>query len=447
MDIVEKIRESGIVGAGGAGFPTHVKFSTDKVDYLLVNGAECEPLLQIDKYLMREKAREIIKILEQLGDRIHAGEIYIALKGKYKNEIVELESVIKELNSRVKIFKMGTYYPAGDEQQIVFEVTGRTVPEAGIPLDVGVIVTNVGTLVNIYEAAMENKPVVDKHLSVHGEVKKPLILKTPIGMTLKKCIEAAGGTTIDDYKIIIGGPMMGRVVDKEAIEKEVVTKTTGALIVVPEDHYIVLRKEKSVKHILNEAKSSCIQCRMCTDLCPRYLIGHKIRPHRIMRSISMLEKNSEILKEAMLCCECGVCELFACPMGLSPRLINIYVKNIFRENGVRPEKSTRELRGDSMREYRKIPTKRLVSRIGLNKYTDFYETQAITLDSDEVSIPLSQHIGAPAKPVIAVGDSVECGQLIGEVKDGLGASIHSSIAGVIVEIGNSVIIKKQEVNK
>ena len=442
MDIVQKIREAGIVGAGGAGFPTHVKFSVDKVDYLLVNGAECEPLLQIDKYLMREKSSEIIKVLEQLGDRIQAKEIHIALKGKYKSEIIELEKAIKNLNSRVKIFKMGTYYPAGDEQQIVFEVTGRTVPEAGIPLDVGVIVTNVGTLVNIYEAVTDSKPVVDKCLSVHGEVKNPLILKSPIGMTLAKCIEAAGGTTIDKYKIIVGGPMMGRIIDKESLEKEVVTKTTGALIVVPEDHYMVHRNGKSVKHIINEAKSSCIQCRMCTDLCPRYLIGQKLRPHRIMRSVSMLGNNSEILKEALLCCECGICELFACPMQISPRMVNIYLKGVFRENGVRFEKSTRKLTAESMREYRKVPTNRLISRIGMSKYTDFSETKAVILESNEVSIPLKQHIGAPAKPLVGVGDHVEYGQLIGEVKEGLGASVHASIAGVVVEVGNSVIIKK-----
>lgn len=447
MDIVQKIREAGIVGAGGAGFPTHIKFSVDKVDYLLVNGAECEPLLQIDKYLMREKASEIIKILEQLGDRIQAKEIHIALKGKYKSEITELENAIQNLNSRVKIFKMGTYYPAGDEQQIVFEVTGRTVPEAGIPLDVGVIVTNVGTLVNIYEAVDSDKPVVDKCLSIHGEVKKPLIIKTPIGMTFEKCIEAAGGATIDNYKIIVGGPMMGKVIDKESLKKEVVTKTTGALIVVPEDHYMIYRNGKTVKHIVNEAKSACIQCRMCTDLCPRYLIGHKLRPHRIMRNVSMLENDSEILKEAMLCCECGICELFACPMQISPRLVNIHLKNIFRKNNVRFEKSTRELAADSMREYRKVPTDRLISRIGMSKYTDFSEKKAVVLESDEVSIPLKQHIGAPAKPVVSVGDHVECGQLIGEVKEGLGANIHSSIEGIVIGIGDSVIIKNKGANK
>ncbi len=442
MDIIQKIREAGVVGAGGAGFPTHIKFSVEKVDYLLVNGAECEPLLQIDKYLMREKAKEIIKVLELLGEKIKAGEIHIALKGKYKSEIIQLEKVIKELNSRVKIFKMETYYPAGDEQQIVFEVTGRTVPEAGIPLDVGVVVTNVGTLVNIYEAIVDDKPVIDKYLSVHGEVKNPIILKTPIGITLKKCLDAAGGAIIPDYKVIIGGPMMGRMVEKEALEREVVTKTTGAIIVIPEDHYMVHRNEKSVKHIINEAKSSCIQCRMCTDLCPRYLIGQKLEPHRIMRSVSMLENDVDILKEAMLCCECGICELFACPMQISPRLVNIHLKGIFRENNFRFEKNDKELVGNPMREYRKVPTNRLISRIGMNKYMEFSETEAVVLDSKEVFIPLRQHIGAPAKPVVAIGDSIKCGQLIGEVKEGLGANIHSSIAGVVVEVGNSITIKK-----
>ncbi len=444
MDIIQKICEAGIVGAGGAGFPAHIKFSVEKVDYLLVNGAECEPLLQIDKYLMREKAKEIIKALELLGEKVEAKEIYIALKGKYKDEIAQLEKIIKELNSRVKIFKMGTYYPAGDEQQIVYEVTGRTVPEAGIPLDVGVVVTNVGTLVNIYEAVTDNKPVTEKHLSIHGEVKKTLIIKAPIGMSLESCIEASGGATISDYKVIIGGPMMGRIVDKENLKKEVVTKTTGAIIVIPEDHYMVHRNRKKVEHIINEAKSSCIQCRMCTDLCPRYLTGQKLRPHRVMRSVSMLEKNSNILKEAMLCCECGVCELFACPMQISPRLINIYLKGIFRENGIRFEKNQKKLSGNIMREYRKVPTNRLISRIGMNKYLNFDETEVLILDSKEVSIPLNQHIGVPAASVVSVGERVEYGQLIGEVKAGLGANIHSSVKGKVMEIGNSIIIKSEE---
>ena len=157
----------------------------------------------------------------------------------------------------------------------------------------------------------------------------------------------------------------------------------------------------------------------------------------------MLENDVDILKEAMLCCECGICELFACPMQISPRLVNIHLKGIFRENGFRFEKSKRELLGNPMREYRKVPTNRLISRIGMNKYLDFSETKAVTLDSKEVFIPLRQHIGAPAKPVVAIGDCVEYGQLIGEVKEGLGANIHSSIAGIVVEVGNSITIKKQ----
>lgn len=447
MEFNNIIFKNGIVGAGGAGFPSHIKYSAKNIDYLIINGAECEPLLEVDKFLIRNKTLKILKAITLIAKETKAKEIYIAIKKIYVTEIEKLKFEISKHSFNIKIFEMDTFYPAGDEQVIVYELTKRTVPELGIPLDVGVIVTNVGTLLNVYEAVNEDKPVIDKYLSIHGEINNPLLLKVPIGTSIKECLKAAGGSKIEKYKIIIGGPLMGKVITSSQIEDITITKTTGALIVLPEDHYIFKRKEKSINHIINEAKSSCIQCMMCTDLCPRFLIGHKLRPHKIMRSVSMCENNPDALMEAVLCCECGVCELYACPMQLSPRMINIHIKDIIKKNNIKFQKNNRILIGNEMRKYRKIPTKRLISRLNLSNYSDFHAGDfALELDIKRVSIPLKQHIGDSANPIVSIGDFVKKGDLIGSIEENqLGSNIHSSISGIIEKIDKNITIQYKEV--
>ncbi|SHK09421.1 4Fe-4S dicluster domain-containing protein [Paramaledivibacter caminithermalis] len=443
MDLLEKIFDAGIVGAGGAGFPTHIKLNCS-VEYLIVNGAECEPLLETDKYLMRTEGHKIIKAMEEVAKKIQAKKLIIGLKAKYKEEIKALKRTIEELNSKVELFLLDNFYPAGDEQILVYEITKRSIPPSGIPLDVGVVVSNVGTLVNIYEAINE-KPVIDKYVTVIGEIKKPCILKVPIGTSVDQCIKAVGDTLIDDYAVILGGPMMGNIIYKEETQKEFITKTIGALIIIPREHYIVERKELPIKHIINRAKTSCIQCSMCTDMCPRNLIGHKLRPHRIMRSIGMSEGNENILMEALICCECGVCELYACPMGLSPRRMNIYLKDELRKKGVRYKKEQGITSAKEIREYRKIPVNRLISRLGLSKYKGISIDGPFEVKSHRVHIPLKQCIGKPSNPVVSVGDMVSRGQIIGKVHRGqIGANVHSSIDGKVCEVSDYVVIQSDD---
>ncbi|WP_432663250.1 4Fe-4S dicluster domain-containing protein [Wukongibacter baidiensis] len=440
MDLIEKIFDAGVVGAGGAGFPTHIKLNCS-VEYLIINGAECEPLLETDKYLMRTNSFKMVKAMEEVGKNIQAKRLIIGLKAKYKDEIKELRKTIAELNSNVELFLLDNFYPAGDEQVLVYEITKRSIPAGGIPLDVGVVVSNVGTMVNTFEA-LNGNPVIEKYVTVIGEVNTPCILKVPIGISVGKCIEAAGGSLLNDYAVILGGPMMGRLIYKEEIHKEFITKTIGALILIPRDHYIVDRKELPIKHIINRAKTTCIQCSMCTDMCPRYLIGHKLRPHRIMRSIGMSEGNEKILMEALICCECGICELYACPMGLSPKTMNVYVKNKLRNEGIRYKKEQRQTIANEMREYRRIPVDRLISRLGLRKYKGIDIAGPFEVNVPCVHVSLRQHIGKPAKPIVSVGDRVSKGEIIGKVKiDELGANIHSSIDGKVCEVSDCIVIK------
>ena len=410
MNLTEVVKASGIVGAGGAGFPTHVKLNA-KAECFVVNAAECEPLIETDKYLCRTYAPQIVAAVVAVAAHLEAKRAVIALKGKYKAEIASLQKAIQQAGASIEIFEMGPFYPAGDEQTMVQQVTGRSVPERGLPLDVGCVVDNVGTLLNIFDA-IQGRPVVDKFLSVVGEVKEPILFHVPIGTPITQCVQAAE-PTISDYALILGGPMMGKVLLKqEDIDAAVVTKTTGNIIVLPRDHYLFHRATLPMEAIRHQTRSACIQCRMCTDLCPRYLIGHRIRPNLVMRNLwrgTGLEGNEEEergLRGPGHCCDCGVCEMFACPMGLSPRKVNQYIKTQLRSRGIQVPRNM-EPQARTFVDQRHTPTDRLVARLGLSQYYGLHAHECRELNPDEVFIPFSQHIGKPANMVKAVGDYVE----------------------------------------
>lgn len=441
MCLRDKIHQAGVVGAGGAGFPTDTKLNC-KVEYFIINGLECEPLLQSDKYLMRNKSDEIIKAAQEIGKSVEASSIVIGLKKEYEREIEALKTSIDKLNSNVTLYLSDVYYPAGDEQTLVYEVTGKTIPPAGIPLNVGAVISNVSTVFNIYEA-MEEKSVIYKFVTVIGEVKTPSIIKVPIGTSILECIEGCGGTTNGDYGIIIGGPMMGKRVLKKDLENKYITKTDGAIMVLPSEHYLLNREKTTIEHMKKQAKSACIQCHYCTDMCPRHLIGHPIHPDRIMRNVAFGIENEEVLKETLICCECGVCEMYACPMGLSPKRINVYFKNELRKKGVKWVNKKDKFEASLVRDYRKIPTNRLTWRLHLDKYVNQTLKEGEEMKPSKVEIPLKQNIGAPAEPIVSLGEEVFKGQKIGEVKQGnMGANIHASIDGVIADIKDGRIVIK-----
>lgn len=438
MDFIRTVKEAGIVGAGGAGFPTHVKLNA-KAEIFIVNAAECEPLIETDKYLCRTFAREIIAAVRVIAAHLGAQRAVIALKAKYKAEIAALTDAIAQAGAQIEIFPMRTFYPAGDEQTMVQQVTGRCVPERGLPLDVGAVVDNVGTVLGIWRA-MQGEAVTQKYLSVTGAVREPVMLHVPIGTAVTACI-AAAAPEISDYAVILGGPMMGRVLtERAAIEAAAVTKTTGNLLVLPRDHYLITRAGRPIERIRAQAKSACVQCRMCTDLCPRYLLGHQIRPNLIMRNLyreaSMTDDNEYVraFGDAMNCCDCGVCEMFACPMGLSPRKVNGYVKGRLRDKGLKVDRLL-EPQAHADIDMRHIPTGRLIARLGLSEYDGRHATACVTLTPDSVFVPFRQHIGKPAVPVRAAGDTVCSGDLLAAADEsGLSANIHASMDGIITEI-------------
>ncbi|RKY91065.1 MAG: NADH dehydrogenase subunit, partial [Ignavibacteriae bacterium] len=229
MSLSEKIFHAGVVGAGGAGFPTHIKTKAN-TEIVLANGAECEPLIHKDYELMLHFPEKIIRGLELLRESTSAKKAFFGIKEKNQNVIDAITSNIS--NDRIEITKLGDFYPSGDEYELVYEATGRLIPPAGIPLDVGCIVNNVETLYNIAEAE-EGKPVTEKFICVAGAVKNPSSFFVPVGTAFKDILKHVGGITVKDFGLFVGGVMMG---DLTFNLDEVVTKTTAGIIVLPKEH-------------------------------------------------------------------------------------------------------------------------------------------------------------------------------------------------------------------
>ena len=453
MDLIKQIFDSGVVGCGGAGFPTHVKLKASP-EILIINGAECEPLLRTDRYLMIHEAEKLVSGVDLICRELSIPEGRIALKKTYTKEIEALTAAIEKLHSKVQLHLMDSFYPAGDEQVVVYEVTGKVVPPAGIPLDVGAIVDNVATIIAVADA-VSGIPFTEKYLTVTGEVREPSVLKVPVGTSFAQCIEMAGGTTSDKVMVVSGGPMMGAPMSWEAAMNASVTKTTSGILVLPEDGAIDRRRKTQLNHMLNRAKAACIQCTFCT----RHMLGHPLQPHRIMRKMAMNmphQDNNETTKDhwilpelledkdirqAAICSECGVCEVYACPMGLQPRVVNSLIKGELAQAGIRYSREGDTWEADANRPYRKVPTKRIAARAGVGAY---YHIDGHTYKEETASkvvLPLKMNIGVPAEPVISDGAHVEKGQLIAACPEGkLGANLHASISGTAHLTGNAITI-------
>jgi len=436
--IVEKIRNAGVVGAGGAGFPTHVKVNAS-VDTVLVNGASCEPLLMSDPLLMETQTQAMVRGLLAVLDCTGAGRGIVCLKGKHRKAMQAVrDAVAADGSGRLEVFELRDFYPAGDEQVLVHEVLGRTVPEAGIPLQVGVVVSNVETLCNV-SRALDDQPLTDRWVTVTGEVGRHMVVRVPVGTLVSDLLAFAGGPRIADYRVVDGGPMMGRVLPDT---KQSVTKTTSGLIVLPPDHTVVARKVMDPERVRRITSTICCQCSQCTDLCPRNLLGHRLRPHLLMRAAGADLAASPAAREALLCSECGICEKFACPMQVSPREVNAQIKRALMANGVRWDAEGRTPVAHPFRSIRYVPTSRLMQRLDVMKY-DTHPGLVEGFRPQVVEIALKQHIGAPATCLAAVGDRVAKGDLIGEIPDkALGARVHASISGTVTSVADGKVVIK-----
>ncbi len=435
MNILEKIQQAGIVGAGGGGFPTHVKASA-KVEYVIANGAECEPLIHKDYEIMRHYPDKVVNGLKILMESTGAKNGIIGIKEKNKKAVEAISNAIHD--SHIKIHLLGDFYPSGDEFILVYEATKRLIPPHGIPLDIGVVVSNVETLYNI-SFITEDKPVIEKFITIAGAVERPSTFKVPIGISFKEVIEIAGGQTIDEFGVLVGGIMMGKL---EFDVAQSITKTIAGLIILPKEHRIIQRKKRTEKSMHRIGKSACDQCSYCTELCPRYILGYDVQPHKVMRSLSFTSTGEGIWNQyASLCCACGLCTLYACPEFLYPKEACDKAKDDLKQRGIKWS-GRKEIQPHPLYEGRRTPSKQLIKRLGIEEYdvpSKFLEKELIT---KRVSIPLLQHAGIKAEPIVQIGEFVKKGQCIGEIPSGKnGARVHASIDGVIRKVSESIIIE------
>ncbi|MBQ7505815.1 MAG: 4Fe-4S dicluster domain-containing protein [Lachnospiraceae bacterium] len=434
-ELKKTAREYGIVGAGGAGFPSYAKM-TDQADTVLLNCVECEPLLKLHRQLLAAHPAEIIGMLETVRESFGAKEAVIGIKSEYKETIEAIRPVVQDYPS-IRIEEVTPAYPMGDEVVLIYEATGRIVRPGGLPLEQGAVVYNVETMYNLYRAVHENHPVTDKLVSIVGEIDHPATLRIPLGMAAEEAVALAGKPTVKDPVYLFGGPMMGRT----GSPKTPVTKTTNAIILLSGEHPLIRKSEKNLEVERRRASSSCCQCRTCTDLCSRHLLGHPIEPHRIMRAIANSDLSDlSVFVNAAYCSGCGICEKYACPQGLSPKSIIQEFKAGLRKGGIKLEPYTKESKAAADREYKKVPVHRLAERLGLKPYDREAPLSDHTAPAAEVRIPLSQHIGAPAKPVVGKGEKVSTAQVIGEAAEGLSVAIHSSIDGTVKAVSEKEII-------
>lgn len=294
-EIVKKIQDAGIVGLGGATFPTHVKLVPPKgmkADILIINGVECEPYLTSDHRLMLEKADEILVGTRLLMKAMNVEKATIGIENNKPDAIQLLSEKAKNYNG-ISVQALKVKYPQGGEKQLIKAVTGREVPSGGLPIAVGAVVSNVGTAFAVYEAVQKNKPLFERVVTVTGKnIPNPSNFKVRIGTATSELLEAAGGLSEDIGKIISGGPMMGRAVATTDVP---VTKGTSGIL-------LIKTEETKRGEVL-----SCIRCSRCVSVCPMGLEPFLLMTLGEKQIFDRAEKEN-----VMDCIECGSCS-YTCP--------------------------------------------------------------------------------------------------------------------------------------
>ena len=292
---LELIKEAGVVGMGGAGFPSHVKLSPknkDDIEYIIVNGAECEPYLTSDYRRMTEQPEYLVEGLKIVLSMFKNAKGIIAVEDNKLDVVIKLKKLVNNENN-IEVKTLFTKYPQGGERALIYAVTGRKVNSSMLPADVNCIVHNVDTIFAIRKAVAEKKPLINRIVTVTGDaIKRPQNYRVPVGTNISELIEEAGGFKVSPEKIISGGPMMGTAIYDLNVP---VTKGTSAILAFTKDE--VKRNEPS----------NCINCGRCVNVCPGRVVPAKLA---IMAEHG--DKEGFVLNNGMECCECGCCS-YICP--------------------------------------------------------------------------------------------------------------------------------------
>lgn len=294
-EIVNRVKEAGIVGMGGAGFPTFIKLSPkepEKIEYVIANCAECEPYLTSDYRRMMEEPEKVIEGLRIILRLFENAQGILAIENNKMDCVKKLKSLVKD-DPRISVKAVKTKYPQGAERTLIYATTGRQINSTMLPADAGCVVNNVDTIVAVYNAVMNGRPLMERIVTVTGNaVTNPQNYKIRIGMSYKELVEEAGGFKTEPEKIICGGPMMGFAL----IDLDVpTTKTSTALLALTDDEVSIYEE------------GPCINCGKCVDVCPGRVI-----PSRLADMAERFDEEGFVANNGMECCECGCCS-FICP--------------------------------------------------------------------------------------------------------------------------------------
>ena len=436
MNLKELIKEAGIVGAGGAGFPSYAKFA-DGADTLVVNGAECEPLLYTDYILL---AREMPMVLAGIQAALEYGNIPRALLCVKEHTAKRLHlSDGARLADKITLKILLDVYPMGDEISLIYQATGRVVKPGNLPITAGVIVFNVETLYNMAAVVKYGTNVTMKWLTIGGNVETPIVVRVPVGTPVADLFKKHSIIVPEDHSVLDGGPSMGKVID---VNTAVVTKTTKGLLILPDLSPAMQSKFIDGKKSIARAETACCQCTRCTDMCPRNLLGYPLEPHKMVRTAKQAAVyDPQMVLSATLCCGCGLCETLACCQGISPRAVINEYKALLAKNKLRyVAKNDVEVAPE--REYRMVPSERWASVLGVQKYDKLPTFVGEDIQFPRVEIYLSQHIGAPSVCLVKDGDTVERGDKIAESAEGLSLPQYAPISGKVSVYADRIIIEK-----
>jgi Na+-translocating ferredoxin:NAD+ oxidoreductase RnfC subunit len=436
MTLVEKVKQAGVVGAGGGGFPTHVKLAA-KADVVIANGAECEPLLHKDAAVMERESREMVRGMMLAMAAVGAKDGIVGIKAKNQHAVETVEAACQ--GTPVRVHLLGDYYPAGDEYDLVYTTTGRLIPPTGIPIQVGAVVCNVETFVNI-AAADAGRPVTTKTITIAGAVNRPTTLTVQVGPTFRNAIEATGGFATERPVLCLGGLMMGETT--EDLDAPIVKTSTG-VVVLPYDHHVAQRKLKPAVAQSAIGKSACDQCRYCTEYCPRFLLGYAVEPHQVMRSLAFTATGKEHWNQwAALCCACGLCTLYGCPEELYPKEACDNSKAEMRQANLKWT-GPMTVKPHPMRDGRRVPIKTLMKKLHIQQYDHPAHWENVAFAPTRVVLPLKQNAGAANIPLVKAGDRVTAGQMLGQIPEkALGAPIHAPFNGRVISVDTRVVLER-----
>ncbi len=438
MNLKELMREKGIVGAGGAGFPSYAKLA-DGADTLVINGAECEPLLYTDLVILQKEMPLVLLGIRSVLDEAKIPQALLCVK-EHTAKRLRLKDGTK-LADRIILKTLPDVYPMGDEISLIYEATGRVVRPGNLPITAGVIVFNVETMLGVGEAVKFSLPVTKKWVTIAGNIPEAVVVKVPIGTSVAELFERNSIIIPEGHVVLDGGPSMGKVIDPESA---VITKTTKGLLILPEDCEAVRSKFIDGDKSIARAETACCQCTRCTDLCPRHLLGYALEPHKMVRTAkSAVTIMPEMVLSATLCCGCGLCETLACSQGISPRAVINEYKGLLAKNKLRYVGKT-DVSPLPERAYRMIPSERWASVLGVAKYDKVGKYIGEQGDFSKAEILLRQHIGAPSVPCVADGDLVSAGDKIAEAADGLSLPQYASVSGRVSVYADRIIIEKDK---